>query len=171
MADTAASFDVREHWVSAQHVRHYSRATIRGANDTLFLAVKIYKPKTKSPIVPSRSVSILATSGNGFPKELYEPLWCQTLQDLHGKGVNLESIVIADVAHEGMSGLRNAHLLGDRLMLCIGDNVLRVSICANDDTASFEDRARDLLCVVNHLRAELGDNLIGVGHSIGTAAL
>jgi hypothetical protein len=46
-------------------------------------------------------------------QELYEPLWDELHQRLKAKGINIRGIWIADVAHQGQSGVLNESDLGN----------------------------------------------------------
>ena len=49
-------------------------------------------------------------------QELYEPLWDELYGRLKANGVHIQSIWIADVAHEGASGVLNEQKLGNDRM-------------------------------------------------------
>ncbi len=46
-------------------------------------------------------------------QELYEPLWDDLFDRLRGKHIHINSIWIADVAHQGASGALNEEKLGN----------------------------------------------------------
>jgi hypothetical protein len=46
-------------------------------------------------------------------QELYEPLWDDMYESLKAKGVGIRGIWIADVAHQGASGVLNEKKLGN----------------------------------------------------------
>jgi len=147
---SASVFAVREHVLECQHIREYARATSHSQEDVLHLAIKQYTPLDN--LQPSGGdVTIIAAHANGFPKELYEPLW----DDLHAcsktNGFRIRSIWIADVAQQGASGILNENLLG------------------NDP--SWLDHSRDLLHMVNTFRSEMPMPIVGIGHSFGGAQL
>lgn len=48
---------------------------------------------------------------------MYEPLWEDIYRRSKSSGFRIRSIWIADVAHQGASGILNEHLLGDDRML------------------------------------------------------
>lgn len=49
-------------------------------------------------------------------QELYEPLWDELLDRLQAKGIGIGNIFIADVAHQGTSGVLNEEKLGNDRM-------------------------------------------------------
>ena len=51
---------------------------------------------------------------NMFDKELYEPLFDALVERSERLGFRIRAIWAPDVAHEGASGVRNEHKLGDR---------------------------------------------------------
>lgn len=63
----------------------------------------------------------------------------------------IRSIWIADVAHQGTSGLLNEDLIG------------------NDP--SLADHARDLLYLINLKREDMPRPIMGIGHSMGGTSL
>ncbi|KAL4959645.1 putative toxin biosynthesis protein [Aspergillus stella-maris] len=143
-------FRIVEHTVPCQHIREYPGATANEQEDVLNLAVKQYIPLDNPQPQPG-DVTILAAHANGFPKELYEPLW----EELHARsienGFRIRSIWMADVAHQGESSVVNEDLLG------------------NDP--SWFDHPRDLLNLVNVKRKEMPRPIVGIGHSFGGAHL
>lgn len=54
-----------------------------------------------------------------FAQELYEPLWEELLARSKANGFRIRSIWMADVAHQGQSGVLNEHLLGNDRMRSI----------------------------------------------------
>ncbi|KAF2770826.1 hypothetical protein EJ03DRAFT_350112 [Teratosphaeria nubilosa] len=138
-------FRIREHQVPTAHIREYARATAEDQEDVLHLAVKQYSPQES--FVASSEVTVVGAHANGFPKELYEPLWDELYSRLKAQGIRISNIFIADVAHQGWSGVLNERKLG------------------NDP--SWMDHPRDLFLMVNHFRSEMKRPLIGIGHSMG----
>ncbi|KAI1764947.1 putative toxin biosynthesis protein [Hypoxylon sp. FL1150] len=159
-------FHIKEHVVPSQHVREWPRATANSQEDVLYVSVKQYIP-VDNPSPQPGDITIIAAHANGFPKELYQPLWA----DLHalssisnseskpdsgpkGKGAGgfrIRGIWIADVSNQGYSGMLNEQSQG------------------NDP--SWDDHARDLLHLTNVFRTEMPRPLIGIGHSFGAAIL
>ncbi len=144
------SFRIVEHKIPGQHVREYPNATANSQEDVLYLNVKQYIPlNNQQP--EDGDVTIIGTHANAFPKECYEALWDDLLQQATKHGWRIRSIWIADVAHEGQSGLINEQSLG------------------NDP--SWHDQARDLLHLINVKREEMSRPIVGIGHSMGAAQL
>ncbi|KAI6083547.1 prolyl aminopeptidase-like protein [Hypoxylon rubiginosum] len=142
----AFPFEVIEHRIPAQHIREWSRATAVSQNAVLQLHIKQYKP-IDNPSPEPGDVTIIAGHANGFPKEVYEPLWSDLHTQCKKHGFRIRGIWIADVAHQGQSGLLNKQMLG------------------NDP--SWYDAARDLLHMTNVFRAEMPRPIVGIGHSFG----
>ena len=46
-------------------------------------------------------------------QELYEPLWDELYECLKAKNIRIRNIFIADVAHQGVSGVLNEQKLGN----------------------------------------------------------
>ncbi|TVY78130.1 Abhydrolase domain-containing protein mpaH [Lachnellula suecica] len=143
-------FQIKEHTLECQHIREYARATAISQEDVLHLAIKQYIP-LDNPEPHIGDLTIIGGHANGFPKELYEPLW----EDLHARsksnGFRIRSIWIADVAQQGSSGVLNEELLG------------------NDP--SWMDHTRDLLHMINMFRGEMPMPIVGMGHSFGANIL
>ncbi|RAH74722.1 alpha/beta hydrolase [Aspergillus aculeatinus CBS 121060] len=146
---TSSPFIITEHIVGCQHVREYPHATRHG-DDALQLVVKRYTPKSNPDPQPG-DVTIIGAHASGMPKELYEPLWEETLAKLEHQGVRIRSIWVADTASQAASGLLNRQILG------------------NDP--SWFDHSRDLLHLINTFKAEMPRPIIGVGHSLGAGQL
>lgn len=105
-------YRVVQHTVDGHHSREYITATANGDTDRPRLAVKQYIPRDNPNPQPG-DVTIIAAHANGFPKELYEPLW----DDLHARlargGVRIRSVWIADMWNQGQSGVLNEKILAN----------------------------------------------------------
>ncbi|KAI9769112.1 MAG: hypothetical protein M1840_004463 [Geoglossum simile] len=143
-------FLVKEHVVPCQHIREYPQATAHEQEDVLHLAVKQYIPLDNQSPSPG-DVTIIAAHANGFPKEIFEPLWEEISRRSKTHGLRIRSIWVADVAQQGASGVLNEKILGD--------------------DPSWNDHARDLLSMVNHFRTEMPRPIVGIGHSMGACNL
>lgn len=143
---STAHFRIHKHTLPTCHIREYPRATADDQEDVLHLAIKQYTPKTQTK-PDEGDVTIIGAHANGFPKELYEPLWDDLYERLKAKNIRISSIWIADVAHQGDSGVLNENKLGD--------------------DPSWMDHPRDLLLMINHFRKHMRRPLIGIGHSMG----
>lgn len=104
-------FTVVKHTVPGAFIRQQRRTTIN-KHDTVKLAVKEYRSKHTSPNGDS-GITIIGAHANGFPKELYEPLWDDLFEALQGKGLAINNVFFADIACQGESGLLNEDILGD----------------------------------------------------------
>ncbi|KAG4433916.1 hypothetical protein IFR05_010613 [Cadophora sp. M221] len=147
---TSSIFQIKEHVLECQHIREYARATANSQEEVLHLSIKQYTPLDN--LQPQEGdVTIIGAHANGFPKELYEPLW----EDIHARskasGFRIRSIWIADVAQQGQSSVLNEGLLG------------------NDP--AWSDHPRDLLHMINHFRASMPLPIVGIGHSFGANTL
>ncbi|KAF1989385.1 alpha/beta-hydrolase [Aulographum hederae CBS 113979] len=147
---SAALFRLNEHVLPCNHIREYYRATANEQEDVFHLAIKQYTPLDN--LQPKNGdITIIGAHANGFPKELYEPLWDELLKRSKKEGFTIRSIWIADVAHQGQSSELNESKLG------------------NDP--NWFDHSRDLLHMINHFRAQMPLPLIGLGHSMGGCQL
>ncbi|PHH70769.1 hypothetical protein CDD83_5349 [Cordyceps sp. RAO-2017] len=145
---SSAVYDVVEHVIPAAHIREYPRATAERQDDELRLHVRQYVPRD-NPRPRRGDVTIVAAHANGFPKELYEPLWDELHREAQRQGFRIRAVWIADAAWQGRSGLLNDGKLGD--------------------DPSWLDYARDIVHLVNTFRPPRP--LVGVGHSFGANAL
>ncbi|KAI9804358.1 MAG: hypothetical protein M1833_007165 [Piccolia ochrophora] len=142
-------FDVQSHTIPCQHIREYRHATLHD-DAVLHLCVKQYRPLNNPKPRPG-DITIIAAHANGIPKELYEPFWDDLLEQASRNGFRIRGIWIADVAHQGASGVLNEDKLGDE--------------------PSWHDHTRDLLHMINHFRSAMPSPLIGIGHSMGGAQM
>jgi hypothetical protein len=101
-----------EHSVEASHIRGFPRATGTNQEEVLHLAVKQYTPLSNTNPKPG-DITIIAAHANGFPKELYEPLWDELLKLCNQYGFGIRGIWIADVVHQGWSSVLNEGKLGN----------------------------------------------------------
>lgn len=129
-------FKVIEHKTRCQHIRERPGAVEPGHEHQLKLAVKQYVPKD-NPHPKEGDVTLIGAHGNGFPKvsdicaflleskralltgglqELYEPLWDGIYERLRAANRQIRAIWIADVAHQGQSGVLNESILGNDRM-------------------------------------------------------
>jgi hypothetical protein len=104
-------FRIDEHKIAASHIRGLPRSTATTQEDVLHMAVKQYTPLNSSP--KAGDITIIAGHANGFPKELYEPLWDELLKRCHQFGFGIRGIWIADVVHQGWSSVLNEDKLGN----------------------------------------------------------
>ncbi|CDM36757.1 hypothetical protein DTO013E5_2877 [Penicillium roqueforti] len=146
----SSPFRIIEHVVPTQHIREYPGATANDQEEPLYLAVKQYIP-LDNPNPQPGDITILGAHANGFPKELYEPLWEEIYARSKQNGMRIRGIWMADVAQEGQSSVINEDSLG------------------NDP--SWFDHPRDLLHLINVKRAEMPRPIVGIGHSMGGAHL
>jgi len=110
-------FRIDEHTIDASHIRSLPHATSNAEEDVLQLAIKQYTPLNNLSPKPG-DITIIATHANGFPKELYEPLWEELLKRCEQHGFRIRGIWIADAVHQGWSGVLNEEKLGnDRRLL------------------------------------------------------
>lgn len=141
-----SGFRIVEHKVPAQHIRDYPHATAETQEDQLYLHAKQYIP-ISNPNPQPGDVTFIGAHANGFPKELYEPLFEDLLTQSKHHGWRIRSIWITDLAHQGHSSVLNERLLG------------------NDP--GWDDHPRDLMHMINLKREEMPRPLMGMGHSIG----
>lgn len=143
-------FEITRHKVPCQYIREYPKATAGEQESSLFLDLKQYVPRSNTSPSPG-DVTIIAAHANGFPKELYEPLFEDLLKDSSPNGFKIRGIWIADVATQGQSGVMNEKKMGNE--------------------PSWLDHPRDLLYIINTFRAEMPRPIIGIGHSMGGCQL
>jgi len=105
-------FRVTEHIPPTQHTRHWPRGTEVGYENALKLAVKQYVPLTNLDPQPG-DVTFVAAHANGFPKEMYEPMFDDLFEKLSRLGRRIRAVWIADIAHQGQSGILNEDALGN----------------------------------------------------------
>ncbi|KAJ5085061.1 hypothetical protein N7532_009832 [Penicillium argentinense] len=139
-------FRVVSHQVRAQGIRERLGAVQFGHERDLRLAVKQYIPHD-NPCPAYEDVTIIGAHANGFPKELYEPLWDDMYERLRVHNRRIRSIWIADVVQQGQSSVLNEAILGD--------------------DPSWFDHGRDLLFMLNQFQDQITQPIIGVGHSMG----
>jgi pimeloyl-ACP methyl ester carboxylesterase len=139
-------FRVVEHQVPAQHIREYPQATANSQEDVLHICAKQYIPLDNPKPKPG-DVTIIAAHANGFPKELFEPLWEDLTSRAARRGWKIRSIWATDVAHQGRSSVINERVLGNE--------------------PAWHDHARDLLHFINVKRDEMPRPIVGIGHSMG----
>lgn len=106
--------------------------------------MKEYTPKD-NPNPQHGDLTFIGAHANGFPKELYEPLWDELYKETKKQGLRIRGIWMADVAWQGQSGILNADKLG------------------NDP--SWFDASRDIYHMINTFR--MPRPLVAVGHSFG----
>ncbi|CAK96524.1 uncharacterized protein An05g01890 [Aspergillus niger] len=101
---SSENFNVTEHAVPGCHIREYPGSTVH-QEDILNLHVKQYTPKNQAEPVPADAITIIAAHGAALPKELYEPLWDELLNQ--ATGFHIRSIWVADCASMNTSGVLN----------------------------------------------------------------
>ncbi|KAM0547514.1 hypothetical protein ACHAPJ_010387 [Fusarium lateritium] len=119
----ASSFRVVEHVVNGCHTRDYVGATANGDADIPKLSVKQYTPLDNLNPKPG-DITIIAAHANGFPKELYEPLWDEIQKRAPETRLRIRSIWIADMWNQGQSSILNEKILGNDLIQVPNGSVL-----------------------------------------------
>lgn len=128
---STAHFKVQEHTIPSCHIREYPRTLASDdQGDVLQLAIKQYTPRKRAQTAKNE-ITIIGAHANGFPKvcawhavrlrtkplmmpkELYEPLWDDLYERLAKRNIHIHGIWIADVAHQGHSGVLNEEKLGN----------------------------------------------------------
>ncbi|KAF5013566.1 hypothetical protein FDECE_426 [Fusarium decemcellulare] len=92
----SSSYRVVQHTVNCCHTRDHVAATAHGDADTPKLSVKQYIP-IDNPDPQPGDVTVIGAHANGFPKELYEPLWDEIYKRSAGAGIRIRSIWMADM--------------------------------------------------------------------------
>jgi hypothetical protein len=109
---SSTHFHVQEHIIPGQHFRSYAHGTINDQEDEVQIAVKQYTPLDNFNPTPG-DITIIAAHANGFPKELYEPLWDEIHALSKTTGFKIRNIWIADAHHQGISSILNEQILGN----------------------------------------------------------
>jgi hypothetical protein len=153
-------FTIIPHTITASHLRDYPHA-IANEDEDLFLEVKQYIPDRQisftagsgrgDKTINDDAVTIIAAGGIGFIKELYEPLFEELLLRAESAGFSIRAIWMADPVNTGASAVRNQANLG----------------C----DPSWWDHSRDLWAMINYLRREMVQPVMGLGHSMGANQL
>jgi hypothetical protein len=112
---SSANFRVQEHIIPGQHFRSHPHGTINSQEDLVQLAVKQYTPLDNLN-ASSGDITIIGAHANGFPKELYEPLWDEIYTLSKSSGFKIRNIWIADVFNQGESSIINELILGNDRM-------------------------------------------------------
>ncbi|KAL3479959.1 Alpha/beta hydrolase family-domain-containing protein [Aspergillus californicus] len=139
-------FRILTHTCRCQNIRERPGAVLPGHENSLRLAVKQYIP-LDNPTPKDGDVTIIGAHANGFPKELYEPLWDDIYERLKSRNRRIRSIWIADVAQQGESGVLNEGILGH--------------------DPDWSDHSRDLLSMINQFQGLIPQPVVGIGHSMG----
>ena len=148
-------FDVESHIIPVFPAREYPQALIDQTKD-VYLAVKQYVPRQSqhtlsSPRDDTTAVTIVASGGVGFIKELYEPLFADILHHARECNVTIRAIWMPDVFNTGESAVANRTNLG----------------C----DPSWLDASHDLWSMICHFRTEMRRPIMGLGHSMGCTHL
>ena len=109
------NFIIHKHVLPCQHIRQYPHATSQSQDDILHIAINQYVPRNN--LHPKEGdVTIIATTANGVGKELYEPLWDDSLAHMGNDRPRLRAIWVADVATQGESFVLNEAKIGNDRM-------------------------------------------------------
>jgi hypothetical protein len=156
----SSPFTIIPHTIPASHLRDYPHA-IANEEEDLFLEFKQYIPDqqicftedggTEDMTRKDDAVTTTAAGGIGFIKEFYEPLFEELLSKADSAGFRIRAIWMADPVNVGASAVRNNVNLG----------------C----DPSWWDHSRDLWAMVNYLRREMAQPIMGLGHSMGANQL
>jgi hypothetical protein len=156
----SSPFTIIPHTIPASHLRDHLHA-IANEEEDLFLEVKQYIPDqqicfTEGSCIEDTArkddaVTIIAAGGIGFSKEFYEPLFEELLSKAESAGFRIRAIWMADSVYMGASAVRNRANLGCNV--------------------SWFDHARDLWAMVNYVRREMVQPIMGLGHSMGANQL
>ncbi|KAJ5920953.1 hypothetical protein N7466_009279 [Penicillium verhagenii] len=146
-------FEIISHLIPITPLREYPHGII-DEQKGLRLAVKQYIPRNITAQSTTTSdapepITIIATGGLGFIKEIYEPYFAEILHRINASNPNvrIRSIWMADVFNMGESAIANLDNLG----------------C----DATWIDHSRDLWSMINHFHAQMPKPIIGLGHSLG----
>ncbi|KAK9479663.1 Alpha/Beta hydrolase protein [Lipomyces japonicus] len=140
-------FHVQELILPAVYPRSERRSTQR-SSDRLEISAKLYFPKNNPSPQPG-DVTLVSSHGNGFHKELYEPLFIDIVNLSETQNIKIRQIFIADVVNQGASGIKNEAKLGDLF--------------------DWLDNARDIYLAIQQLN--MPQPIIALGHSMGGAIL
>ncbi|KAF4459401.1 toxin biosynthesis [Fusarium albosuccineum] len=108
----SSSYRMVQHTVNCCHTRDHVAATAHGDADRPKLSVKQYIP-IDNPDPHPGDVTVIGAHANGFPKELYEPLWDEICKRSAEAGIRIRSIWMADMWNQGQSGVINEKILGN----------------------------------------------------------
>lgn len=146
----ASLFTIEELVIPAMFPRSTPLSTSH-STDRLKIACKLYTPKNDKASKPS-SPSLLFVTGNGFPKECYEPMLEQFYKEMSNRfGINLKYILSIDAVNQGQSAIINEYQLGNDFI--------------------WSDSWRDLALIQHYFVTNnhpiVESPLIGAGHSFG----
>ena len=139
-------WSITSHIIPASHVRGFVRGVRNEQTDHLRLAIKQYTPK--AGIARSDDITLIAATGSGQAKELYEPFFDNLLS--HAK-LSVRAVWTMDTVHHGESYVLNEDVIGDE--------------------PHWLDASRDLLQMVNHFQNEMATPIYGLGQSWGATII